>query len=313
MRLDVLNKITAGIVLYNPDEKRFSKCLAALLDQVKEIIIFDNSSRPNFNIKSIIHAHQNRIHYLTENKNKGIAYALNRIMEYACSRGFDWVITMDQDTIVPSNLVTSYRKYLSYEGKIGIICPQIIDKRRPYLKAKNEPIVENVDMAITSASCTSIDAWKKVGKFDEWLFIDMVDNEFSKRLICSGYKIFQLNDVIVDQQYGIIKLKSKKKQKFYLALSKMLHNINVAKLSYKKQVDPMRVYYTSRNIIYINKKLRNYGKVGYSNFNCNGYLGFVVYYLIPSFVRSHKKITTLKAIFKGTIEGKRKKVIPWEK
>lgn len=307
-----MDKVTVGIVLFNPDEKRFSKCLAALLNQINEVIIFDNSIYLSQNIKSIINSYSNRIHYLSEGHNTGIAHALNKIMEYADSKGFDWVVTMDQDTVVPSDIIASYKAHMSYEKRIGIICPQIIDKRRPYLKIKEEPALENVDMAITSASCTNINAWKTVGKFDEWLFIDMVDNEFSKRLICSNFKILQINTVIVDQEYGNIKLKSPQKQKFYLSLSKLLHCTNVAKLSYKKQVNPMRVYYTSRNIIYINKKLVNYGKVGYSSFNCNGYLGFIISYLIPSFVRSQKKLDTLKAIYHGSSEGMRKQVKPWK-
>ena len=39
-----------------------------------------------------------------------------------------------------------------------------------------------------------IDAWEQIGKFDEWLFIDLVDNEFCKRLIVSGYTILRLNE-----------------------------------------------------------------------------------------------------------------------
>lgn len=307
-----MDKIVAGIVLFNPDENRFSKCLAALMKQIDEVIIFDNSNSLNDKTKSIIQSYKNRIYYLTEGNNTGIAHALNRIMEYADSKGFDWVMTMDQDTIVPLNIIENYKKYMSYEDNIGIICPQIIDKRRPYLKVRYNPSLEHVDMAITSASCTNVNAWKRIGKFDEWLFIDMVDNDFSMRLVCSNFKILQINKVIVDQEYGNIKLKSKKKQKFYLSLSKILHNVNIAKLSYKKKVSPQRIYFTSRNIIYVNKKLKNYGKVGYSSFNCNSYFGFIVAYLIPSFIRSDKKKITLKAIYNGTREGIRKKVKPWE-
>lgn len=307
-----MDKIVAGIVLFNPDENRFSKCLAALMKQIDEVIIFDNSNSLNDKTKSIIRSYKNRIYYLTEGNNTGIAHALNRIMEYADSKGFDWVMTMDQDTIVPLNIIENYKKYMSYEDNIGIICPQIIDKRRPYLKVRYNPSLEHVDMAITSASCTNVNAWKRIGKFDEWLFIDMVDNDFSMRLVCSNFKILQINKVIVDQEYGNIKLKSKKKQKFYLSLSKILHNVNIAKLSYKKKVSPQRIYFTSRNIIYVNKKLKNYGKVGYSSFNCNSYFGFIVAYLIPSFIRSDKKKITLKAIYNGTREGIRKKVKPWE-
>lgn len=72
-----------------------------------------------------------------------------------------------------------------------------------------------------------------------------------------GYKILKLNYLILDQEFGKIKTKSPQKVAFYLWLAKTLRNQNWTKFSYKKSVDPMRVFYTSRNIIYVNKKLKN--------------------------------------------------------
>ena len=91
-------------------------------------------------------------------------------------------------------------------------------------------------------------------------------------------------------------------------MSKILHNVNIAKLSYKKNVNPIRVYYTCRNIIYVNKKLALYGKVGYENYNCKGYLGFIFCFIIPSIIRSSKKGITIKNVINGTIDGINKRV-----
>src|SRR5699024_6976157 len=73
---------------------------------------------------------------------------------------------------------------------------------------------------ITSASCTSIKAWEKIGGFDDWLFIDLVDNEFCKRLVASGYKILRLNHLVLDQEFGCIHPKGEFSQKFWITLSK---------------------------------------------------------------------------------------------
>ena len=291
-------KIAAGIVYFNPeDEDRIHRSLESILNQVEQIYIFDNST-----IKQN-HSFSDNIIYLTEDENKGISYALNRIMERAKSDGYDWLVTMDQDSIMPAGMIEAYKMHLS-EKSIGIICPQVIDSRRSYMETKKEPKEEFVEFCITSASCTRISMWEKIGRYDEWLFIDLVDNDFCKRLIVSGYKILRLNELVLDQEFGRIIPKTEQVQKFWNRIAKILHNDNFGKLGYRKFVSPMRVYYTCRNIIYVNKKLKKYGKTGYKeNYNCNGFPGFLVCFVAPSILRSDNKIKAFKAVIDGLKDG----------
>ena len=96
-----MNKIVAGIVLYNPNIARYQNCVYKLLEQVEKIYIFDNSDKPINYIES------EKIVYISEKRNCGIAYALNRIMEHAKDDGYNWLITMDQDSIIPDGMVVS--------------------------------------------------------------------------------------------------------------------------------------------------------------------------------------------------------------
>lgn len=307
-----MDRIAAGIVLYNPDMNRLDKCIKSILAQVDFLIMFDNSTE-DLDSSFLERFDKEKFVYITKHKNKGIAYALNQIMSKAKNQGYDWVITLDQDSIMQPQIVKDYRKCIeSRETELGIVCPQVIDKRRKYMEIKKEPAYEFIEDTITSASCTNIRAWENIGGFDEWLFIDLVDNEFCKRLVVSGYKIMRINKCILDQEFGKISPKKESIQNFYIKLSKILHNDNIAKLSYKKVVDPMRVYYTSRNIIYVNKKMKRYGKVGFQNYNCKGYVGFMMSFLAPSIVRGGDKIKILKAIVKGTVDGIKRKTKPWK-
>lgn len=300
-------KIAAGVVVYNPDNvRRFYECLDKMLEQVEKVYLFDNGS---VDIQKQL---PDMVVYISEHKNLGIAYALNRIMEAAHTDGFDWVITMDQDSIIPDGMVHKYEKAIADNKNLGIVCPQVIDNRRSYMEVKKEPVQEFVDFCITSASCTSIEVWEKIGKFDEWLFIDLVDNEFCKRLTLSGYKILRLNDLVLNQEFGKIIPKSARSQKFWISISKLLHNQNFAKFSYRKFVSPMRVYYTCRNVLYVNKKLSAYGPVAYKeNYNCNSYGGFVISFMLPSILRAQDKLKVIKAAINGTKDGKKKTVQPW--
>lgn len=304
-----MDKIAAGIVVYNPDNlKRFKKALTSITSQFEKVYIFDNSTK-----KTIIPDKFNNIAYMSKHKNLGIAYALNRIMEKAEKDGYEWVVTMDQDSILPQGTLKKYEKYTNIKN-VGVISPQPIDKRRAYEVLKTSPKFEYIDKCITSGSCTSIDAWKKVGKFDEWLFIDLIDNDFSKRLRIANYKILQMNNVILDQEYGEIKPKSENSQLFWLRVSKILNNVNFAKLGYKKRVNPLRIYYTNRNIIYLNKKLKKYNGIGYVSYNTSNYFGFWISFNLPSILRAQwgSKLKVIKAINSGIKDGRARTVKEWK-
>lgn len=298
-------RIAAGIVLYRPDMDRLKQCLEHLSGQTGHIYIFDNSP------DKICLEQTGHMTCLSEPGNKGIAYALNRIMERAVLDGYRWVLTMDQDSVIPDGMVEDFMHYIQCGEALGIVCPQVIDRRRAYMLEADRDKIQYIDMCITSASCTSVDAWEAVGRYDESLFIDLVDNEFCKRLTASGYKILQVNKWILDQEFGNITPKSERVQKFWIKWSKLLHNENIAKFSYRKVVYPERVYYTNRNIIYVNRKLKNYGKTAYENYNCKGYLGFLISFNLPSLLRAQHRGKVLGAMFRGMRDGCRKKVQPW--
>lgn len=291
-------RIGVGMVVYNPNMERLRKCMENIFLQFNQLIIFDNIG----NCKELF-IDDKRFIYLTEDENKGLAYALNKIMEKGLQLGYDWLITLDQDTLIPNNLLENCKKYIELNN-VAIFAPQVIDKRRKYLKIeKTKEDLKEIDFCITSASCTNLNIWKLLNGFDEWLFIDFIDNDYCKRAKLNGYRILRLNKVVINQQFGDIELKSPHAVQFYLKLSKFFHNKNIAKLSYKKKVSPMRVYYVHRNLLYLNKKFAKYNGIGYENFYCNSFLGFLCYFSLPSFLRSQKPFTVLKSIFKGLKDG----------
>ena len=99
----------AGIVVHNPDKERIKECIYAILPQVDELILFLNSSTFVYGNEKIIS--------LGDGKNKGVACALNRIMERAMRDGAEWCLLLDQDTIVPYNIVEKYEKHKELDNK----------------------------------------------------------------------------------------------------------------------------------------------------------------------------------------------------
>lgn len=303
--------IAVGIVLFHPDEARFRQCLDSILSQSERVYIFENAETADrFETDE-------RIVFWGDRENRGLAHALNRLLERAKEDGFRWMVTMDQDSVMPPGLIEAYAQKIAQSQKahwasLGILCPQVIDRRRAYLQVKTKPEEEYVAKCITSASCTFIPAWEQVGRFDEWLFVDLVDNEFCKRLQVCGYPILRLNRWVLDQEFGKIEPKSERVQRFWLRIAKLTGNPNFAKFSYKKYVSPMRVYYTNRNIIYVNRKLKLYGQVGYESYHCKSYPGFLISFSLPSILRAQQKWTVTKSVVRGIWDGVRHPAEPWQ-
>ena len=277
------SNVAAGIVLYLPDYNRLLKCVENLSTQVSKIIIHDNSPSRLSDDDIYILEQKYNCEYVFHGYNIGLPKALNNIFSIAKNYGYDWVLSLDGDSIVPSNMMEEYSKYFD-NNDIGIICPQVIDKRRKYQEVKHSGN-EYVDMCITSAACVRVLAWEDTGKYDEILFIDLLDNDFCKRIRLKGWKIYKVNNVVLDHMFGEIYPKSNVIVKFWITVSKILRNENFAKFSYKKVVNPERIYYTCRNVVYLNKKYENYGGIGYSNYGCKTFFGFIISFIIPSVLR----------------------------
>lgn len=125
-------KIIASIITYNPDIARLTFNIKAIFPQVDEIVLIDNGSKNINNIKSLIFNYKSIDLIINEN-NKGIAKALNQAAEYVLKKGYKWIITLDQDSVAPENLVSTYSKFTDCND-IGIVCCKIIDRNFGELK-----------------------------------------------------------------------------------------------------------------------------------------------------------------------------------
>lgn len=229
-------KMLAGIVLYNPDLKRLRENINAILPQVPQLLLVDNGSS---NIKDILEEYQSRekINFICLNNNLGIAAAQNKICIYAKDNGFNWAITLDQDSVVPENLISEYKKYASDES-IGIICPRIIDRNAGEINYNRiVSNIEDISQCIASASAIRLSAWEKTGGFYEPLFIDSVDFDMCWSLKELGYRIIRANNVSLLHEVGHSKLVH------FAGKDRMILNHS-----------PLRYYYIIRNSIIVGRR-----------------------------------------------------------
>lgn len=191
-------RMLSGIVTYNPDINRLIENINAIAPQVTTVLIVDNGSNNYKEIDSLLNNHVNvSIIYLHENK--GIAYALNRILSYAESHNYEWFLTLDQDSVVPDNLIEEYSKATSID-KVALITCNIVD--RNFEDKVPSVAYDYVSTCITSACLTNTRIARYVGGFDDTLFIDSVDHDLCIRIIRSGYKIYRMNNVNLLHELG---------------------------------------------------------------------------------------------------------------
>lgn len=195
-----LKEFCAGIVTYNPEVERLKENIKSIACQVPWVIICDNGSTNVDDIEKLMHSQSNII-LIKEIRNMGIAYALNRIFEYALKlNDIKWVLTLDQDSICPDNLIEKYQHFC-YED-VGIISPVFRDPRVSYGSLVGGENMVDVEYCITSGSLTNIQAWEKIKGFDEVMFIDYVDYDFCYRIRKIGYRILQINAVVLNHTIG---------------------------------------------------------------------------------------------------------------
>lgn len=262
-------------VWYNPDDSNAKNILtySSLCDKC---YIVDNSDGDNSSLAAKI---PNSV-YIPLNQNLGIAAALNAGCSRALKDGFEWCMTMDQDssweqkalahyfelctknaseTNVSFCPTARYEMPTSYLGDTKRFLRSLLRRgnRSDALPSCKDSLLERsvVDCCITSGNVIFLAAWKKIGGFYEPFFIDEVDFEFCFRLGEKGFKIIKFENCVMGHVLG------SPRKTFYPCVS---HHSGV------------RLYYIFRNAFFLKKMHPNYyKKMRYSEQIRNRLMGLV--------------------------------------
>ncbi len=228
--------ISAGIVLFNPDINRLNENISSIVVQCEHLYLVDNGSSNIETVKKMLKQFDDfNITLILNKKNMGIAKALNQITAKADDDGYKWILTLDQDSVAPNNIIQEFLKYTN-KRNVGIICPVISDRNKGIEIYRKEGIIEQEE-CITSGALLYIDAWKKIGGFDESMFIDGVDFDICYRLRKHNFKILCVQNVILLHELGRIKYCR------FLFWKVLVKNHSA-----------FRKYYIARNTIYLARK-----------------------------------------------------------
>lgn len=183
----------AVVVTYGPD-RDFGDRLRRIAAQVAHVIVVDNSSVRSVGM-SLRQLTSESVELIENDRNVGVATALNQGLRRAVTLNFPWVLLLDQDSVVDDDMLASllrvYHEYPSRDriGLIGANARSPISGRpRIPWEATGSEYLE-IKTTITSGSLVARSAYERAGPFRDDFFIDGVDLEYCLRLRRHGFVV----------------------------------------------------------------------------------------------------------------------------
>lgn len=227
-------KLSASIVLYNTKIDELKRVIDSYFTYTgeKQLFLVDNS--PTDSLKEIVKIYPNNdIYYIFNNENMGYGKAHNIAIKKSIEQGLSYHIILNPDIIIEKGSLEKLTEYMEQHPEVGNIMPKIIYpngelqylcKLLPspidlifrrfipikrwkdaineryelrsfgYDKIKNIPNLSGCFMFLRT------EALKKVGLFDENIFMYLEDIDLNRR-IHSKYKTIYYPDAIVIHEH----------------------------------------------------------------------------------------------------------------
>lgn len=215
-------------------------------------LVVDNSDQETIWLKDYCNQYGHAYRWLGENF--GIAKALNVGAEYAIDSGYDYIVTMDQDSKLTAEFINTMDMKICFfhqSNSTSVFSPRyrvwgVNDNEL----SKPQSYSEDITLPMTSGNWVNLNIWKYLGGFNNDLFIDCVDVEYYIRSRLCNYRVITFLDVFLEHslgtkpvcrwvgKYGFEVWNHSAIRKYYIA-----RNYNYMYWKYKDKVPEMRLYY----------------------------------------------------------------------
>lgn len=188
-------RILAVVILYDPDIKLLLKNLHGIAPYVDHILLWQNSEVEQKAVSNI--PFSEKLEWAGDRENKGISTALNYAWEYAVKNDYDFLLTMDQDSVFVgfdnyiSNIVGS-------DQPAGIYGPGV-----NWMAFTGT--LRYFDFPITSGMLVPVDILNKLKGYRPEFFVDGIDLDFTLRAKEQGIPVYIVGDCVLLQRYGVSK------------------------------------------------------------------------------------------------------------
>lgn len=190
-------KILSIILVYNPDIDLLLTNIRSFVEYIDSLIIWENTTLSDEQKKIIYSISPSKIVFHNEGHNKGISHPLNYAWKYAQQHNFDYLLTMDQDSI--------WENFISYlsncleraKHEEAIFGPTLTSNIK-----NNQPLFMPIEYVITSGCLVPINILNKIKGYETNFFVDGIDIELCFKAREHGYNIYIVSDCRLIQRFG---------------------------------------------------------------------------------------------------------------
>ena len=209
-----MTTLGALVILYHPTDAQLA-ALDAWRHACDALLVVDNTPQPDARARAL--CARDGIALLHHGNRGGIAGAYNAGLAALFRRDVDAVALFDQDSSVPAGYFATMRDVCSaLTGRAFLAGPRIFDENaRSFLPelATNGISLRRVHLApdappqrcaflISSGCVVSRAAFDVLGRFDETLFIDHVDTEYSFRALARNVPLYVVPSLVLKHRIG---------------------------------------------------------------------------------------------------------------
>ena len=183
--------VLAVIVIYNPEEILLLRNIRAIIKFIDHLLIWNNSP-DNYDAECLKDL-SDKIEVKHVEKNIGISKALNAVLRYAKENGYDYLLTMDQDSVW-INFEGFLQKVFSLEDTMHIFGPEYC--------LTDEETIREYEYRITSGMFLPVALLDKIGGYYEDFEIDGIAVELCYRAREHGYKVYNISGSTLEHHAG---------------------------------------------------------------------------------------------------------------
>lgn len=243
------SNVAAVIIAYRADLELLRRLIAAIQPQVGALWVINNGDAGDLAALDASHD----LEIIQSDNNLGIGAAISHAIHLAKISGYEFLLTLDQDSTPSPNMVdkllTSYCALIEQGVLVAGVGPKQIDRRSAHPALFIAPItlsfplrrhfapssgdVIEADHLITSGMLAPLSVYAVIGAPRADLFIDYVDIEWSLRARKRGMKLFVVGSAVLHHSIG-------DNYRHFMGKQVPIHS-------------PLRNYYLMRNGVFLQK------------------------------------------------------------
>ena len=198
---DAFGPIAAIVTAYQPDE-RLAAVVESALASCTRVIVADNT--PGETPSMADKLDDPRVTVLRSGRNLGLAAALNLGLRHI-PEDAEAVLFLDQDSVLPADLVPALTAHLAGDPTIGVVGPGPVDAEKGgqyETLAMLHGTVSDRYSVITSGMLVRRSSFATVPGFREEFFVDCVDIDFCLRLRRAGVRVVRDRGLVLPHSIG---------------------------------------------------------------------------------------------------------------